>query len=279
MLQSRKHWKVFVLASKGKILAQFPVHLSGKKAASPLRAPFGSLQMANGISSTQLDYYVKKVLASLAESGISSITITNFPSLYHEKQSALIAQCLTANGFATSEQVSSVIEVDEIDYEKKIKLSERQKLKKSRAQFVFEQQPVKNLKQIYSFIDECRQERNQSLSMSLAQLTKTVKVFPDHFFLFAVRNSQAIAAAAIVIRVNKKIVYTFYYAHRKSFDKISPVVFLLSGIYRFAKGNNFKLIDLGTSMTGPTINQPLLQFKKSVGGTTTRKLIFEKTLS
>lgn len=279
MLQSKKHWKVFALAAKGKTLVQLPLHLSSTKAISPLRAPFGSLQMASGVSPSQLDYFVKKVLASLLEAGIESIAITNFPSLYHEKQSAMIAHCLSANGFTTSEQVSSVIAVDEMEYEKKVKPSERQKLKRAQAQFVFEQQPVKKLKQIYSFIEECRRERNQTLSMSLAQLSKTVKVFPDDFFLFEVKNSHATAAAAIVIRVNQKILYTFYYAHQKSFDKISPVVFLLSGIYRFAKENKYELIDLGTSMTGTTINQPLLQFKKSVGGATTSKLVFEKLLS
>lgn len=115
--------------------------------------------------------------------------------------------------------------------------------------------------------------------MSLLQLRKTVVVFPNDFLLFEVSDAQTTGAAAIVIRVNGKILYTFYYAHHAAFDKISPVVFLLSGIYDFAKANACELIDLGTSMQDDRINQPLLQFKKSVGGETSPKMIFEKELS
>jgi lipid II:glycine glycyltransferase (peptidoglycan interpeptide bridge formation enzyme) len=279
LLQSKKNWKVFGLKSEKKILLQLPLHLSRKKAISPLRAPFGSLQLAKGISKNQMDFFIKSVLTSLRGLQVESISIRNFPSVYHEQYSEWIAQCLLANGFTVSEQVSSAIVVNEIDFEKKIKPSERQKLKKSQSQFIFQQQPLSKLKSIYSFIALCRHERNQSLSMSFAQLSKTIRVLPDDFFLFEVRNSKELAAAAIVIRINREILYTFYYAHSRSFDKISPVVFLLSGIYNFAKENNYKLMDLGTSMIGSTINQPLLQFKKSIGGETSRKLVFERTLS
>ena len=278
LLQSKKNWKVFGLKSKKKILIQLPLHLSQKKVTSPLRAPFGSLQLAKGVSKSQLDYFIKKIFGSLQDLGIKSISIRNFPSAYHEKQSMLIEQCLTANGFNVSEQVSSGIVVNEIDFQKKIKPSERQKLRKSQNQFVFQQQSAARLKPIYSFIELCRRERNQSLSMSFSQLSNTVRIFPDDFFFFEVRNATETAAAAIVIKINKKILYTFYYAHSKSFDKISPVVFLLSGIYDFARENGYELIDLGTSMINDKINHPLLQFKKSVGGETSRKLIFKKIL-
>ncbi len=82
--------------------------------------------------------------------------------------------------------------------------------------------------------------------MTLTELEETVKKFKRDFFLFEVNENETKAAAAIVIRVNKKILYTFYYAHENQFNRISPTVFLLSGIYSFAHENRYQLIDLGT---------------------------------
>ena len=97
--------------------------------------------------------------------------------------------------------------------------------------------------------------------------------------LFQVADESHLAAAAIVIKVSDKILYTFYYAHDKKFNKISPVVQLISGIYEYAQARNFTLIDLGTSMVDGKINRSLIQFKKSIGGKPSDKYIFEKTLS
>ena len=57
-----------------------------------------------------------------------------------------------------------------------------------------------------------------------------------------------------------------------------PVVLLISGIYELARQQGIELIDLGTSMLNGKINRSLLHFKRSIGGQSNRKLIFEKTL-
>jgi hypothetical protein len=57
------------------------------------------------------------------------------------------------------------------------------------------------------------------------------------------------------------------------------VVLLIDGIYELAQSQGVKMIDLGTSMLEGKVNRSLLHFKKSIGGQSNRKLIFEKTLS
>ena len=114
--------------------------------------------------------------------------------------------------------------------------------------------------------------------MSLPQLRKTAKTFPNDFLFFEVTEGERRVAAAIVVKVCKTILYTFYYAHDRTYDKFSPVVFLLGGIYSFAKDSKIEWIDLGTSMNGGKVNVPLLHFKASVGGKLSPKFIFEKIL-
>jgi CelD/BcsL family acetyltransferase involved in cellulose biosynthesis len=105
-----------------------------------------------------------------------------------------------------------------------------------------------------------------------------VLAFPKKFFLYRVHDANSTVAAAIVIKVNNKILYTFYYAHARKFDKVSPVVLLIAGIYEVANEEGFEMIDLGTSMLDGKVNRSLLHFKKSIGGQSNHKHIFEKDL-
>ena len=175
-------------------------------------------------------------------------------------------------------EVSSIIPVDPKTFEKKIAASQRQKLRKCEKRFTVNHVKLTELKNIYGFISACRHERNQSLSMTFTQLQKVSDRLPKSFLLFQVVDEQEMVAAAIVIKVSENILYTFYYSHEKKFNRISPVVFLISGIYRYAQEHGFVQIDLGTSMVNGGINRPLLQFKKSIGGQPSNKYIFDKIL-
>jgi hypothetical protein len=217
--------------------------------------------------------------AELIRSGINYISIAHYPEVYQIKNTQLLYRSLIGLGFAAQMKISSIIEVDKNDFVSKIRISEKQKLKKAEKKFLFRQLPVSDLSRVYTFIESCRQDRNQKLSMSLYQVRKTINKFGSDFFLFVVDNEEGLAAAAIVIRINSKILYTFYYAHDKEFDKISPVVYLLSVIYTFAQKGKYQWIDLGTSMSGNEINKPLLHFKESVGGKPSVKYLFEKKYS
>jgi len=276
-LQSKNRWKVFGLKVNGETVAQIAFHLQIKTARSPLKAPFGSLQWAGRVNQKQLACLLAYIDAFFKKTGVKNIVIKNYPEAYHSVCSKLLCKTLTDLGFTARPEVSSVIGVDKNDFESKITTSEKQKLRKSQTRFQFTQVHVSQLSSTYLFIETCRHQKNQSLSMTLPQLQKTIDAFPGDFFLFNVLEGERIVAAAIVIRVSKKILYAFYYAHDKQFDKISPIVFLLAGIYSFAQGSSYKMIDLGTSMKGKAVNQPLLHFKNSIGGKLTPKFIFEKT--
>jgi len=279
-LQSKRGWHIFEFIEKDslKVYARILFHVKDGQASSPLKAPFGSVEIFRKLSETQLTDFLEQTLGQLIRLRLKKVVIRSYPELYDLKTSSLLQSILKKLGFEYTEEVSSIILIDGKPFERKIKISERQKLKKASGVFEFKHADRKELNKIYSFIATCRMERSQTLSMTFRGLRKTISVFPERFFLFTVGTKNELAAAAIVIKVSKQIVYTFYYAHAKKYNRISPVVFLIAGIYDFATSKKLKMIDLGTSMIEGHVNRPVLHFKKSIGGVTNKKLTFHKTL-
>lgn len=275
-LQSNTDWHLFeCIDPNGAILARIAFHISAQVASSPLRSPFGSIELFKNLSQAQLKEFMGVVYWQLQDLDVKEIKIRSFPDLYAETYSKRISTALVALGFQKTIEVDSIIKVSRTSFEKIIKPSERQKLRKSAAEFQFRQAESNRLKVIYAFIKKCRDERDQLLSMKLSELEKLVATFPKQIYFFEA-GSKELAAVSIVIRVSDKILYTFYYAHNSKFNRISPVVFLMEGIYKFAQREKVKIIDLGTSMLDGKINQPLLHFKKSIGGSSNNKVTFSK---
>jgi hypothetical protein len=278
-LQADQDWKVFGLKVNGRTALQMAFHIRGGKAQSPFKAPFGSLQSAGPVAQSELNFFLQSIEAFLtAKDAKQKIIIKHYPEVYQVTNTKLLCKNLVGMGFSAKAEVSSIIKVDNIPFERKIKISERQKLVKSKARFRFQQVPILQLTDVYRFIEACRHQKEHSLSMTLTELQETVKRFENDFFLFVLNENETIAAASIVIRINKRILYTFYYAHASPLKRMSPTVFLLSGIYSFARENRYQLVDLGTSMNGNEINKSLLYFKESVGGKRSPKYIFEKNI-
>lgn len=278
--QSKNHWRVYELVNEytQKTTARISFCIYEGKAMSPCRAPFGGLEIYDKATTHELTDFLRFIETDLKSHHVNSVFVRSAPEIYY-KNSIQIAKVFSDLNYKHFKEVTSIIHVDSKSFERKIKVSERQKLRKSNTLFEFEKVSVKNLKEIYSFIAMCRKERAQTLSMTFTELSKTCDLFSNHFLLFKVSNREGNAAACIAIKVSDQILYTFYYGHARKFDKISPVVWMMSGIYDYAKEHRFKLIDLGTSIVNGKVSCSLLHFKRSIGGQNNDKLIVEKSLS
>lgn len=278
-LQHAKNWWIYELLDQQTraVKARIAFHLEGNKAQSPFRAPFGFIEFSDDIIDSELIIFFSLIEADLKVRGIKKIQLKSYPEVYDSRFSFAEA-ALKRLHYTASHELSSVIPVDRKPFVKKIKISERQKLNKAEKLFSFEKLRNTQLLEVYTFIEGCRREKDQHLSMSFTELEKTVKIFPKNFLLYRVYDGSNTAAAVIAIKVNKEILYTFYYAHAQKFGKVSPVVFLISSLYKLAQEQGIELIDLGTSMINGKVNRTLLHFKKSIGGESNRKLIFEKDL-
>lgn len=278
LLQSPQGWLVFELINpKAEVCARICVNINRNVAASPVRAPFGSCEIYLKVSTATLGRFFAFVETTLKQKKVKQFCIKNWPVLYQTTQSAQLYDVLVGKlKFNQIQEVTSIIIVNKSPLKARMKISERQKAIKSSKLFSFNQCTPNQFKTVYDFILACRRARKQSLSLSWKGLKQTIVALPERFLFFSLTNETGIAAAAIVIRVNDTIWYTFYYAHDSKYNKVSPIVHLLDCIYARAEKEKIKLIDLGTSMLNGEVNKPLLHFKQSVGALTIPKFTFTK---
>lgn len=278
-LQSPTQWKTFyaINNTRSTIDAHLHVHVSGRRAVSPLRAPFGSYQFAPAIQLVTLDNFVAFTMTCLREHGIDELEVTNPPTAYLPGTLDLLSTFLINQGFEISRaEPGAVLDVNK-DFRKGLNDWERRRIGQAeKAGLTFRLVPMDELESVYSFILACRTERGYDLSIDWETLRKTVEAFPDRFILFAVMHQSVTAAAAIAINAGNGVLVNFHSAHPHDYDHLSPVVMLLEGMTNYARENGYRLLDLGTSAVDGKPNFGLLDFKIGVGGLVTTKFTFRK---
>lgn len=281
-LQAYEGWHTYVLLNTVKKSIQGLVHfnLKEKEARSPYRSPYGSFLFADRLSAKIITEFVRFAEQKLKAAGANTITIKNSPEAYAPEKHDMLMQVLLQSGYAIGqEEVSAVIPVTEKSFESILHRSEKKKLRKSReSNLMFQQLPLQNLSEVYTFLQTCRKEKGYTLSMTLNEVDAVAKVFPDYFLLNVVKEQGQIIAANISIQVNSKVLYNFYHDHASSHDALSPVVFLNEGLYQFCQRHQLQLLDLGTSNANGIMNESLLNFKLRLGAQPSRKLTFVKNL-
>ena len=281
-LQSPKDWQSYGLLdeTKKKALASVHFHVHDHTASSPCKAPFGSVEFSKKLPLRDLYEFMSQTEVSLRSKGIRKIQIKNPPAGYHPASSSLLDVLFLNLGYHILQaEISTAIVVDDTRYDQKIEAWELRKLKQGKkTKLRYLEIPISSIESVYGFILACRNERQQSLSMTIAELMKIVAVYPDRIILFGVYHGHELAGASISIRVSKRIVYNFYSAHPRKFDFLSPVVMLMQGMHGWSQKHRIELIDLGTSSLKGQPNFGLLEFKLRLNGSPSTKLTFEKDL-
>ena len=248
-------------------------HRHQRKAISQLYAPFGSF-MGRSLSKEMSYHMVEFFETKLASVGIEKIVINHPASFY---QIDPWEDVLRSAGYSVHERINHHLLVDDHTLDEKLHKMEKRKLARSEG-FSFSLNPPSALHEIYEFIASCRHERGQTLSMTLSELQEVVSVLPEHFILCAVQTGKKLAAASVVVKVNDKCWYQFYPAHSKEFNSASPLVYLISELYKFAGSKGVKEIDLGTSEVGGAPIDGLLVFKDRLGGIRSPQCTYSKNL-
>jgi hypothetical protein len=173
--------------------------------------------------------------------------------------------------------VTQYLAVETTSFESKIKVSEKQKLRKANRVFQFSKLPIDRLPNVYDLIKSNRIWKNYPITTTYEWLNKLVQYFPEDYLLFGVFDDEMIAAA-VAIRINREILYTFYLGDVPRTRNVSPVVFLLDGIYNYSEQMGFKLLDLGISTDQGVLNFGLYNFKKNLGAMDSIRTVWSKML-
>lgn len=278
LLQNPAGWRSFQIKNekKSRIDAVIHFHVADDLAQSPFHSPFGSLDFSDSLPDEVTYSFFEYVMRALSLSGVRRVVIKS-PPAYARREELLPVFLLNLGFHITVAEVSSLLDTG--TFSSGSTGWEKRKLRQARESGLrFKLLAVEDLEAVYRFIEICRRERQQSLSMQCEELARVAAAFPDAFVLAGIYDGESLAAASISIRVRSHTLYNFYSGHRKSFDPLSPVVLLMEGLHEYCVESGMAILDLGTSALGGRPNFPLLGFKERLGGRPSAKYTFEKIL-
>ncbi|SFP83696.1 hypothetical protein [Hymenobacter arizonensis] len=266
----------------GRTVAQLHLALAPEQgtARSPAQAPFGAVQLAPGLSTSQVHALLNEADKALHQRGIHALHLRSYPFAYDPAGAAVLAETLRQRHYRVTLAEQNYHLDPKRTYESSLHPSERRRLQKCRRHGLhFEQEPPFLLPAAYAFIQACRQERGQELSLPLERVQELFRRFPREHFLFSVRQPNGDwAALTVAIRVHEQVLYNFYPASPLRCNAFSPVVMLNEGLHAFAKASDMRVLDLGTSTLDSGPNASLLRFKRHLGGVAGLRLSWEKEI-
>lgn len=243
------------------------------QAISLREAPFGGLEVLSKTEPNMIRSFMDYVFTNLKRLEVKSLVIKNPPSFH---QDFISNQKLFGNTkFKTSYEINHHLEVGDEAFDRKLAPMQRRRLQKcEQAGFGVKQENHQSLSFIYSFIEKCRQEKRQEISISFNQLQETIKILPKNYHMFGCYDKDRLIAASICVAVNDKVLYHFLPASLTSYNDHSPMVFLIAEIYKYCQSNGVQILDLGTSMLNNKPNNSLATFKSRMGAIETERAIY-----
>ncbi len=271
----------YILKRKKKlVIGRIHFLIRDAKAISLPESPFGSFELNETITINVLNDFVCFIFERLQKKHVNNIEISTFPQIYEQQASAKINYVLSNNGFKIlATDINHHIPI-EGNFKNRIISMQFRKLKKCKKEgLIFKEENLSKLEDIYFFILKCRNERGQILSMDYHQLRNATNCSPERYKLFSVFKEGERLAATVAVIVNEEILYNFYPASKLAFKALSPMVFLTEGLFDYCRRNDYKILDLGTSCMGNQPNTGLINFKEGIGGESSLKFVFEKSLN
>jgi hypothetical protein len=252
----------------------------GKVAISQYKAPFGSLTLSKRIDFGTLSDFLAFITDYFRNIGIREIIIKNYPGFYNPDSSNLVISALGLNGFKVSAiDINHFIEITDIDFASIIHPMEARNLSKcKKAGFKFNRHQNTDAELLFSNIVSFRKIRKIPVNIEFKTIIKLLKAFPDNYEFFSISNGEDIIAGTICVKVNNSVLYNFLPAHNESFNNYSPMIYLLSEIYKYSSNQNYRYLDLGISSVKSTPQTGLIKFKERIGAKSASRLTFIKLI-
>lgn len=278
-IQGGWKWYYVIHPANKKIVASLYLHIKEHLAQSCVRSPFGTIEHSPNIPPEILFRFLDFIHTSLRKLTVNKIVIKT-PPLHYGEGGSLLQTFLFNYGYHVIDAEVGSIGYTNREFIHGLNQLEKRKLKKSeKAALHFNFISHNKFEEVYSFIAECRERKGYLLSMTLEELSQTIKQFKDRFLLASVFHGGELAAASICVRVSSKILYVFYVAHSAAYDHLSPVVLLVKGLFNYCQESKIELLDFGTSAVNGQPNFGLLNFKLGLGAVPSSKLTYEKILT
>jgi hypothetical protein len=263
------------------IHARCTFFIEDKIAYSPYKGSFGSIEFSDKIFYDLLEEYWDYIEADLQSKGVEEFFIKNYPVCYNPPHAQMLSFLFSTKGFGIkTQELNFHIEVDDEEFERKVHISERNRLNKCiRRGYTFSHEPDDvDIKQFLDFNEQSKSRKDIPVTLQTSEIEDYFRLFPDSYKFFTLRFKVALAALILTIKINRSTLYTFYNADELTLLSDSPLVLLHQYVYNYAKRNHFKQIDIGIGSVHGINQKGLTRFKEKVGGISSVKVLYYKNI-
>jgi hypothetical protein len=248
---------------------------------SPRLGTFGSFDFNEPPCLELVEFFADETERILRGRGATQITIISPPFAHGPELSHLVFLALHNRGYlATPHSLNQSIRLDDRSFASRVNNGRRRRLRRAR-ELGLEARKLTSLSELsdaYELILENRRRKGYTLSMTWDSIREMREIFGDRIYGFGVFRETQAAAASITIRVNRDVVYVFYWGDVSGFSDVSPIVLLAETIYEHARAEGARWMDLGTSTNDGAPNYGLIRFKRILGCEASLKLAYTKML-
>ncbi len=271
-----------VSKSSGEVLAT--IHFAEESRGvfrSPRLGTFGSFDFKELPCLELVEFFADEAERALRDRGAAHITIISPPFAQVPELSHLVFLALHNRGYrATPHSLNQSVRLDDRPFASRVDADGRRRLVRAREQGLETRKltSVSELSHAYELILENTRRKGYQLSMTWDGICEMVRTFGDRIYGFGVFRETEPAAASIAMRVNRDVVYIFYWCDVAGFSGVSPIVLLAETIYEHARAEGARWMDIGTSTNDGAPNYGLIHFKRNLGCEASLKLAYSKAL-
>ncbi|ENB3135208.1 GNAT family N-acetyltransferase, partial [Escherichia coli] len=128
---------------------------------------------------------------------------------------------------------------------------------------------------VYETIRLNRKAQGYPMTMSWDNLNDLYLSLSEAVSFFTLKYNESIVASAICLELSPENIYVFYWGENPEFRKLSPIVKLAEQLYSFYLQAGCRTLDIGISTENSKPNQGLIDFKKNIGCSLTKKITVE----
>lgn len=202
----------------------------------------------------------------LALNNFSKCIIKNPPMVYARMPNEETEYVLLKSGFeVTGISISNIISLNDFEFGR-ISETKKRAIKKSSKEITVKtiegKIDINNFREYFDILLENREMKNVSPTHSFEELIYLQNNLPDKIILFAAYVGKIPSAICVLFCINKDIILNFYLADDSEYKKQGVAKLILYKTIEWAKQNDFKYYDIGTSDKDGELLAGLFAFKK-----------------
>ncbi len=264
------HHLIFKSQDNNKVLALLTgceESCNGKKSFFSCKgASFGGFLWREKLDVIDYQLAISELKKYLRENNFHDCIINNPPSIYTIDNNEEYEYALLKEGFCIKNySLTNIINLSDFDYNKlknPLKRTIRNSGEIINVRIVNSDEPISYLNKFYEILYKNRSLKNIKPTHTFEELMYLKKNLDDKIIFFSSEIEKILTGICVLFLAKKDVVLNFYLATDEDFKKYRVADFLLYYTIKWAKENNFRLYDIGTSDAKGSLIEGLYKFKR-----------------